>query len=189
VPVHHGDGSALPMIVKSGYLGLEIWSSGECRVIAGSLISLGAKGESRFDAASHAVIGSQRDLRKLSRAPFMSYLQEQAQPAAPRPCLCWNTFFNSIAPCDQSWLPGFARQSGLTMTAAGSYPKPAKQLAEFFFGPALWFWGHEHRMAINEEFGIDGGIRAFGRCVGHGGMPVDLPPAEPMHSECRVEFR
>jgi hypothetical protein len=68
------------------------------------------------------------------------------------------------------------------------YPKPAKQLAEFFSRPVLWFWGHEHRLAIYEEFGIDRGNRAFGRCVGHGGMPVDLPPAEPKHSECRVEF-
>jgi hypothetical protein len=42
-------------------------------------------------------------------------------------------------------------------------------------------------MAIYEEFGIDGGMRAFGRCVGHGGMPVDLPP-QPKHPECRVEF-
>jgi hypothetical protein len=32
----------------------------------------------------------------------------------------------------------------------------------------LWFWGHEHRMAIYGEFGVRGGIRAFGRCIGHG---------------------
>jgi hypothetical protein len=29
VPEHHGDGSALPMLVKSGNLSLEIWSSGD----------------------------------------------------------------------------------------------------------------------------------------------------------------
>jgi hypothetical protein len=29
VPEHHGDSSALPMIVRSGNLSLEIWSSGE----------------------------------------------------------------------------------------------------------------------------------------------------------------
>ncbi|MDQ6870279.1 MAG: hypothetical protein M3178_18830 [Pseudomonadota bacterium] len=28
VPEHHGDGSALPMLVHSGNLSLEIWSSG-----------------------------------------------------------------------------------------------------------------------------------------------------------------
>jgi hypothetical protein len=28
VPEHHGDGSALPILVRSGNLSLEIWSSG-----------------------------------------------------------------------------------------------------------------------------------------------------------------
>jgi hypothetical protein len=63
----------------------------------------------------------------------------------------------------------------------------AKQIVDFFPRPVLWFWGHEHRMAIYEEFGVPGGIRAFGRCIGHGGMPVDLP-SRPKHSECVVEF-
>jgi hypothetical protein len=30
-------------------------------------------------------------------------------------------------------------------------------------------------------------VTAFGRCIGHGGMPVDLPPAEPLH-DYTVEF-
>ena len=68
------------------------------------------------------------------------------------------------------------------------YPQQAKQLAEFFPRPVLWFWGHEHRMAIYEEYGVRGGARAFGRCIGHGGMPVDLPPAKPKHAQCVVEF-
>jgi hypothetical protein len=68
------------------------------------------------------------------------------------------------------------------------YPRPAKQLVKFFSRPVLWFWGHEHRLAIYEEFGVRGGIRAFGRCIGHGGMPVELPPALPRHPECTLEF-
>jgi len=68
------------------------------------------------------------------------------------------------------------------------YTKQAKQLAEFFSRPVLWFWGHEHRMAIYPEYGVRGGIRAFGRCIGHGGMPVDLPPAKPKHPDRAVEF-
>jgi hypothetical protein len=68
------------------------------------------------------------------------------------------------------------------------YPKPARQLAEFFSRPVLWFWGHEHRMAIYNKFEVQGGIPAFGRCIGHGGMPVDLPPAIPKHAQCTVEF-
>lgn len=68
------------------------------------------------------------------------------------------------------------------------YPKPALQLKEFFSRPVLWFWGHEHRMTIYKEFGLSGNITCFGRCIGNGGMPVDLPPANPKHPECPVEF-
>jgi hypothetical protein len=53
-------------------------------------------------------------------------------------------------------------------------PNAAQQLAEFFSRPVLWFWGHEHRLAIYQEAQIGSGISAFGRCIGHGGMPVDL---------------
>lgn len=68
------------------------------------------------------------------------------------------------------------------------FPKPARQLASFFARPVLWFWGHEHRLAIYEETSMPGGIRAFGRCIGHGGMPVELSPCKPKHPEYRVEF-
>jgi len=67
------------------------------------------------------------------------------------------------------------------------YPKPARQLAEFFSQPVLWLWGHEHRLAIYSEAAMEGGVAAFGRCIGHGGMPVDLPPKAPLH-EFAVEF-
>ena len=72
------------------------------------------------------------------------------------------------------------------------YPKPAQQLAEFFSRPVLWLWGHEHRLAIYEEAAMEGGVTAFGRCIGHGGMPVDLPPKDtttkpPLH-DFAVEF-
>jgi hypothetical protein len=68
------------------------------------------------------------------------------------------------------------------------YPKPARQLADFISRPVLWFWGHEHRLTIYDEFGIADGIRAFGRCIGHGGMPVELPPQQAKHSQCSVQF-
>jgi Calcineurin-like phosphoesterase len=67
------------------------------------------------------------------------------------------------------------------------YPKPATQLAEFISRPVLWFWGHEHRLAVYKEYSIAGGLTAFGRCAGHGGMPVDLPGTI-THPECAVEF-
>lgn len=68
------------------------------------------------------------------------------------------------------------------------YTKPAAQLADFFKQPVLWFWGHEHRLAIYPQLQVKGGVTAFGRCIGHGGMPVDLPPASPKYPACAVEF-
>lgn len=68
------------------------------------------------------------------------------------------------------------------------FPTPARQLAPLIARPVLWFWGHEHRLAIYPEYGEPGGLRAFGRCIGHGGMPVDLPPQSPRHPECPTEF-
>jgi hypothetical protein len=68
------------------------------------------------------------------------------------------------------------------------YTKQAMQLAEFFYRPVLWFWGHEHRMAIYPEYGMKGGVRAHGRCIGHGGMPIDLPPSQPKYPDFPVEF-
>lgn len=68
------------------------------------------------------------------------------------------------------------------------YTKQARQLAEVVKRPVLWFWGHEHRLAIYEKFRSGRGIEAYGRCIGHGGMPVDLPPSVAKHPECRTEF-
>jgi hypothetical protein len=67
------------------------------------------------------------------------------------------------------------------------YPKAAQQLAEFFSRPVLWLWGHEHRLAIYEEAAMAGGVAAYGRCIGHGGMPVDPPPKIALH-DFAVEF-
>ena len=57
-----------------------------------------------------------------------------------------------------------------------SYVKPARQLKRLLRGPVLWFWGHEHRLALYHRYSRDGGIEAYGRSVGHGGMPVELHP-------------
>lgn len=54
------------------------------------------------------------------------------------------------------------------------FPKPAAQLHEFFDGQeVIWLWGHEHRLAIYDLFSPDDSIRCYGRCMGHGGMPVE----------------
>jgi hypothetical protein len=64
------------------------------------------------------------------------------------------------------------------------YQIPAKQLAKVIHRPVIWFWGHEHRLAIYEKFSVKEGIEAYGRCIGHGGMPVERGAA-PDILDCR----
>lgn len=54
----------------------------------------------------------------------------------------------------------------------GWYQIPSKQLTAVIHRPVIWFWGHEHRLAIYDKFRVKDGIEAYGRCMGHGGMPV-----------------
>jgi hypothetical protein len=55
------------------------------------------------------------------------------------------------------------------------YDRPAMQLKKIFGDRCvLWFWAHENRLAIYGSYKSKDGIPAFGRCVGHGGIPVRL---------------
>lgn len=56
------------------------------------------------------------------------------------------------------------------------YRTPATQLKSLIGDDkeVIWFWGHEHRFAVYGKFQSKGGIQAFGRCIGHGGMPVEV---------------
>jgi hypothetical protein len=63
-----------------------------------------------------------------------------------------------------------------------SYRKPAQQLWKAGIQRlVIWFWGHEHRLAGYRPEGSDD-LKAYGRCVGHGGMPVELGPPEKTNS-------
>jgi hypothetical protein len=53
------------------------------------------------------------------------------------------------------------------------YQIPARQLAQIIRRPLIWFWGHEHKLAIYDKYAVPQGIEAYGRCIGHGGMPVE----------------
>ena len=66
----------------------------------------------------------------------------------------------------------------------GWYQIPARQLAKLIHRPVIWIWGHEHRLAIYEKYSVKDGIEAYGRCVGHGGMPVGRGAA-PDILDCR----
>ena len=64
------------------------------------------------------------------------------------------------------------------------YRVPSKQLSQLIHRPAIWFWGHEHKLAIYDLYSVTGGIATYGRCIGHGGMPVERGQ-EPDIDECR----
>ncbi|HVO60823.1 MAG TPA: metallophosphoesterase [Terriglobales bacterium] len=59
------------------------------------------------------------------------------------------------------------------------YTKPARQLWDAGVQRnVLWFWGHEHRLAGYDLYGSED-LKAFGRCIGHGGMPLELGDPDP----------
>ena len=54
-----------------------------------------------------------------------------------------------------------------------SHEASARQLVGLIKRPVLWFWGHEHRLAFYGATSYNNGLVAIGRCVGHGGMPIE----------------
>ncbi len=59
-----------------------------------------------------------------------------------------------------------------------NFPKPANQLTEFFSGETfVWLWGHEHRFSGYHL--VSGDFNVHARCIGHGGMPIELCPPRP----------
>jgi hypothetical protein len=74
----------------------------------------------------------------------------------------------------------------------GDYPKPGTQIAPFFQNQEIvWLWGHEHRLAIYYKYkDPESHLTAYGRCIGHGGMPIEMPDAKYPNGdrEQRVEY-
>jgi len=58
----------------------------------------------------------------------------------------------------------------------GEFLVPAEQLAKIIgkHRPVIWLWGHEHKLSVFEKVQVGEGITAYGRCIGHGGMPIQL---------------
>jgi|688.fasta_scaffold04426_11 hypothetical protein len=56
------------------------------------------------------------------------------------------------------------------------YEKIVEQLAPILGNkrPFIWLWGHEHRLAFYGTNTQKDSMLHFGRCIGHGGMPVAL---------------
>ncbi len=67
------------------------------------------------------------------------------------------------------------------------YTKPARQIAGLFAGQDLvWLWGHEHRLAIYDRFATPEGMAVYGRCAGHGGMPVTIATPDAAKAPLRL---
>lgn len=54
------------------------------------------------------------------------------------------------------------------------YPTLVKNLAPYLDRVLLWLWGHEHRFAGYGPLAVNGLPPIRGRCMGHGGMPIEL---------------
>lgn len=54
------------------------------------------------------------------------------------------------------------------------HEQAARQLERLIKRPVLWLWGHEHRFALyGKARGQHSTLEVYGRCVGHGGMPLE----------------
>ena len=64
------------------------------------------------------------------------------------------------------------------------YGSLGKNLAPYLDRILLWMWGHEHRFAGYGPVAAGGGAVIRGRCIGHGGMPIELaePPKNPQQT-------
>ncbi|WP_128544112.1 metallophosphoesterase family protein [Larkinella soli] len=64
------------------------------------------------------------------------------------------------------------------------HPVVGRQLRKLFGDanrPVIWIWGHEHRLSFYDKYGFPDGVQAWGRCVGHGGMPVETDAPDQGH--------
>jgi hypothetical protein len=67
-----------------------------------------------------------------------------------------------------------------------SFARVGSQLEPFLKDVALWFWGHEHRFSGYAAFAPSGDNKVRARCVGHGGMPVEIK--QPKYQEVPLVF-
>ena len=54
------------------------------------------------------------------------------------------------------------------------YTRVGSNLAPYLDKVLLWLWAHEHRFAAYAPFALDDLRKVRARCIGHGGMPIEL---------------
>jgi hypothetical protein len=71
------------------------------------------------------------------------------------------------------------------------YPKPGEQINEILGDasrPVIWFWGHDHRLVVYHAAKNGKGPHAFGRCIGHGGLPVEVELPQSPDDLAKINF-
>jgi Calcineurin-like phosphoesterase len=60
--------------------------------------------------------------------------------------------------------------------AESEYSVPANQIASIIGQDRkiIWLWGHEHKLSLFEKAEIRDNIFVYGRCIGHGGTPIEI---------------
>lgn len=79
-------------------------------------------------------------------------------------------------PEDKRGLLILSHHQYVTAFRESEYSRPAEQLASLIgtSRPVLWIWGHEHKFSMYAKAQEGKGVTAYGRCIGHGGMPVEV---------------
>ena len=71
------------------------------------------------------------------------------------------------------------------------YFKPGEQLCELLgeaARPVVWLWGHDHRLVGYHLTQNRSRLQAYGRCIGHGGMPVETKMPESEKELAKISF-
>lgn len=54
------------------------------------------------------------------------------------------------------------------------YKRIGRHVSPYLDRVLIWLWGHEHRLAGYGPASLDGAPQMRARCIGHGGMPIEL---------------
>jgi hypothetical protein len=86
------------------------------------------------------------------------------------------TWLNKIDFKDDKGVLVFTHHQYITAFDENEFIKPAKQLSDALGTEreVIWIWGHEHKFAAYHKVKVKDGVTAFGRCIGHGGTPVEI---------------
>jgi len=92
--------------------------------------------------------------------PLLDWLQKVINPVNHRK--------PTVLLSHHQWFSGFGD---------GNYTKPAEQIAPFLKDQEIvWLWGHEHRLSLYNRYpSSDNNLTVYARCIGHGGMPNQMP--------------